>query len=39
MSREANTLATKCQSAKIAAHAIRLKDSVETIREQTMNIE
>ena len=39
MGREANTLATKCQSAKIAALAIRLKDSVETIREQTMNIE
>lgn len=39
MGREANTLATKCQSAKIAALAIQLKDSVETIREQTMNIE
>ena len=39
MGREANTLATKCQSAEIAALAIRLKDSVETIREQTMNIE
>jgi uncharacterized protein (TIGR00255 family) len=39
MGREANTLATKCQSAKIAALDIRLKDSVETIREQTMNIE
>lgn len=39
MGREANTLATKCQSAKISALAIRLKDSVETIREQTMNIE
>ena len=39
MGREANTLATKCQSAKIAALAIRLKDNVETIREQTMNIE
>ena len=39
MGREANTLATKCQSAKIAALAIQLKDSVETISEQTMNIE
>ncbi len=39
MGREANTLATKCQSANIAALAIQLKDSVETIREQTMNIE
>lgn len=39
MGREANTLATKCQSAKIAELAIQLKDSVETIREQTMNIE
>lgn len=39
MGREANTLATKCQSAKIAKLAIQLKDSVETIREQTMNIE
>ena len=39
MGREANTLATKCQSAKIAALAIQLKDSVETIRAQTMNIE
>lgn len=39
MGREANTLATKCQSAKIAEFAIQLKDGVETIREQTMNIE
>lgn len=39
MGREANTLATKCQNAQIAALAIRLKESVETIREQTMNIE
>lgn len=39
MGREANTLATKCQSARIAALAIQLKDSVETIREQTMNVE
>lgn len=39
MSREANTLGTKCQCAQIAALAIQLKDEVETIREQVMNIE
>lgn len=39
MGREANTLGTKCQCAQIAALAIQLKDEVETIREQVMNIE
>jgi uncharacterized protein (TIGR00255 family) len=39
MGREANTLGTKCQNAEIAALAIQLKDEIETIREQTMNIE
>lgn len=39
MGREANTLGTKCQSAEIARYAIELKDNVETIREQVMNIE
>ena len=39
MGREANTLGTKCQNAEIAAYAIELKDEVETIREQVMNIE
>ena len=39
MGREANTLGTKCQTASIAALAIRLKDEVETIREQVQNIE
>jgi uncharacterized protein (TIGR00255 family) len=39
MGREANTLGTKCQNAEIAAFAIQLKDEVETIREQVMNIE
>lgn len=39
MGREANTLGTKCQCAQIAACAIQLKDAVETIREQVMNIE
>lgn len=39
MAREANTLGTKCQDAKIQALAISLKDEVETMREQVMNIE
>jgi len=39
MGREANTLGTKCQDAEIATYAIKLKDGVETIREQVMNIE
>lgn len=39
MSREANTLGTKCQCAEITTLAIQLKDEVETIREQVMNIE
>ena len=38
MGREANTLGTKCQSAEIAALAIELKNEVECIREQTLNI-
>ncbi len=39
MGREANTLGTKCQDAQIQALAILLKDEVETMREQVMNIE
>lgn len=39
MGREANTLGTKCQNAEIQALAIRLKDEIETLREQVMNIE
>lgn len=39
MGREANTLGTKCQNAEIAALAIQLKEEIETIREQVMNIE
>lgn len=38
MGREANTLGTKCQSADIAALAIELKNEVECIREQSLNI-
>lgn len=38
MGREANTLGTKCQSAEIAALAIELKNEIECIREQSMNI-
>ncbi|MCQ2124045.1 MAG: YicC family protein [Fibrobacter sp.] len=38
MGREANTLGTKCQSAEIAALAIELKNEVECIREQSLNI-
>ena len=38
MGREANTLGTKCQSAEIAALAIELKNQIECIREQSMNI-
>lgn len=38
MAREANTLGTKCQSANIAALAIELKNEVECIREQSLNI-
>ena len=38
MGREANTLGTKCQSAEIAAFAIELKNEVECIREQSLNI-
>lgn len=38
MGREANTLGTKCQSASIAALAIELKNEVECIREQSLNI-
>lgn len=39
MGREANTLGTKCQDARIQALAIRLKDEVETMREQVCNVE
>ena len=39
MGREANTLGTKSQDAKIQALAIELKDEVESMREQIMNIE
>ena len=38
MGREANTLGTKCQSADIAALAIELKNEIECIREQSLNI-
>jgi uncharacterized protein (TIGR00255 family) len=38
MGREANTLGTKCQSAEIAALAIELKNEIECIREQSLNI-
>ena len=38
MGREANTLGTKCQSADIAALAIELKNEIECIREQSMNV-
>lgn len=38
MGREANTLGTKSQSANIAALAIELKNEVECIREQSLNI-
>lgn len=38
MGREANTLGTKCQDADIAALAIELKNEVECIREQSLNI-
>lgn len=38
MGREANTLGTKSQSAEIAALAIELKNEIECIREQSMNI-
>lgn len=38
MGREANTLGTKCQSAEIAALAVELKNEVECIREQSLNI-
>lgn len=38
MGREANTLGTKCQNADIAALAIELKNEIECIREQSMNI-
>ena len=38
MGREANTLGTKCQDAEIAALAIELKNEVECIREQSLNI-
>jgi uncharacterized protein YicC (UPF0701 family) len=38
MGREANTLGTKCQNAEIAALAIELKNEIECIREQSMNV-
>ena len=38
MGREANTLGTKCQNADIAALAIELKNEIECIREQSMNV-
>lgn len=39
MAREANTLGTKCQCAKITTLTIQLKEQVESIREQVMNVE
>lgn len=39
MGREANTLGTKCQDAEIQSLAILLKDEIESMREQVMNIE
>lgn len=39
MTREANTLGTKCLDAGISALAVSLKDEVETIREQVQNIQ
>lgn len=39
MGREANTLGTKCQDAEIQSLAILLKDEIESMREQVMNLE
>lgn len=39
MNREANTLATKVQSAEVVALAVEIKAEVERIREQVQNVE
>jgi uncharacterized protein (TIGR00255 family) len=38
MGREINTIAAKCSSSTISAHAIDIKVEIEKVREQIQNI-
>jgi uncharacterized protein (TIGR00255 family) len=39
MNREANTVGSKCQDASMAHLVVRLKESLEQLREQVQNVE
>jgi uncharacterized protein (TIGR00255 family) len=39
MGREANTIGSKAQAAKISSHIVELKTEIEKIREQVLNVE